>query len=139
MYYKTYEVESFSKELLEATRELGLNPTIDKIYDYVKFINKKFKIEGVELTLSYEDDNSRTSRGCYIDYSKEIRFYGTINLITVLHEIRHYIQFNSLVKCLFVTYNQREEEARGWSSSLFYALYPDKYLELSEQGKIKFI
>lgn len=139
MYYNFYKSGSFSKELLDRTKELGLEPTIDEINSYVEFINKKFDIKDVKLTLIQEKDNIKNSRGCYIDYKKEIRFYGDINLITVLHELRHYIQFNGKIKFMFKTYHQREEEARGWSSSLFYALYPDLYEELSKQGKIKFI
>ena len=124
MYYKIYETKSFSKELIEETKKLGLNPDLDKINEYIKFINEKYDIEDVNLKIIHEKDKESNSRGCYIDYKKEIVFYGDINLITVLHEIRHYIQFNSLVKHIFRTYNEREEEARGWSSSLFYAIYP---------------
>lgn len=139
MYYRTYKGESFSRELLDNTRLLGLNPTIDEIMEYVNFLNLNFKIKNVNLNIIHEKDSDNNSRGCYIHYKKEIRFYGEINLLTVLHELRHYIQFNSKIKHLFKTYNQREEEARGWSSSLFFALYPELYIELSEKGKIKFI
>lgn len=139
MYYRTYKTESFSRELLDETRMLGLNPTIDEIMGYVKFLNLNFKIKNVNLNIIHEKDSDNNSRGCYIHYKKEIRFYGEINLLTVLHELRHYIQFNSKIKYLFKTYSQREEEARGWSSSLFFALYPELYMELSEQGKVKFI
>lgn len=139
MYYRTYKGESFSRELLDNTRLLGLNPTIDEIMEYVNFLNLNFKIKNVNLNIIHEKDIDNNSRGCYIHYKKEIRFYGEINLLTVLHELRHYIQFNSKIKHLFKTYNQREEEARGWSSSLFFALYPELYIELSEKGKIKFI
>lgn len=139
MYYRTYRTESFSRELLNRTRMLGLNPTIDEIMEYVKFLNLNFRIKNINLNISQEECCDSNSRGCYIHYKKEIRFYGEINLLTVLHELRHYIQFNSRIKHLFKTYNQREEEARGWSSSLFFALYPELYMELSEKGEIKFI
>lgn len=139
MYYKVYKSESFSNELLLETKKLGLNPTLDEIKNYVKFLNEKYKIVNVDLKIIHEKSNENNSRGCYIDYKKEIRFYGDINLITVLHELRHYIQFNSIIKTIFKTYDSREEEARGWSSSLFYAIYPTEYMKLTEQGKIKFI
>ena len=135
-YYKIYDKGKFSVELLEETKKLGLTPTLEQINDYVLFLNKKYNINNINLKL-YQEKGS--NGGCYINLKKEIRFYGELNLITVLHELRHYIQFNSPIKVLFNTYEDREEEARGWSSSLFYAIYPEKYMELANQGKIKFI
>lgn len=139
MYYETYNKDSFSKETIEETKRLGFSPSIEDIKSYVLFLNNKYGIKDVNLKITHQKESVSKNGGCYIDYKKEIIFFGTINLITVLHELRHYIQFNSAIKPLFKTYNEREEEARSWSSSLFYSMYPDKYLKLAEQGKIKFI
>lgn len=138
MYKNVYKKESFSEELLKATRGIGLQPTIEDINNYILFVKKRYDIS-VDVKVTLENNKQDKNGGCYIDYKKEIIFYGELNLITVLHEIRHYIQFNSSIKPLFKTYNDREEEARAWSSSLFYALYPETYDKLSEEGKIKFI
>lgn len=139
MYYEAYNKKSFSKETIDNTLKLGLNPTLEDIMLYVSFLNEKYDIKDVDLKITHEENSTNKSGGCYIDYKKQIIFFGKINLITVLHELRHYIQFNSAIRPLFKTYNEREEEARGWSSSLFYSMYPEKYLEFANQGKIKFI
>lgn len=139
MYYEHYSKESFSKETINETLKLGFNPSVEEIMSYVLFLNEKYEINNVKLKITHQENEINKSGGCYIDYKKEIIFFGKINLITVLHELRHYLQFNSAIKPLFKTYQDREEEARGWSSSLFYSMYKEKYLSLAEQGKIKFI
>lgn len=139
MYYLMYDSKNFSETLISNTKQLGLNPSKESIIEYLKFIVEHYKIKEPIPKISFEDKESLLGRGCYIRKSNEIIFYGKTELITVLHEIRHFVQFNTILQSVFKNYNEREEDARGWSSSLFYTIYPTEYLNLSNQGKIKFI
>lgn len=139
MYYQMYDTNKFSKKLLDKTKELTLNPDLSLIDDYLDFIVSHYNISKDKPKTTLEDKKSNLGRGCYIRKTNEIILYGNIELITVLHEIRHFIQFNTIMQPLLTTYQEREEDARGWSSSLFYAIYPTEYLELANKGKIKFI
>ena len=64
-----------------------------------------------------------------LDYVKEVCYNYGINtpLITIKD------------KDIELSYEDKEIEARAWSSSLFYSVFPNDYLELAEQGKIKFV
>ena len=133
-----YSKDSFTVELTEQVKKLGLYPGKENIDHFVDYITNSFDIND-KLVIKYYDVPQSKSNGCYIDYKKEIRLYGRVSLITFLHEIRHYIQFNTPMKTFFKTYDEREVEARGWSSSLFYSVFEEDYLRLSNEGKIKFI
>ena len=133
-----YDRNSFTAELMNKVKELGLFPNKEQVRIFVDYIQTSFDIS-YKLDIKYEDVKESKSNGCYIDYKKEMRLYGVVSLITLLHEVRHYIQFNTPMKTFFKTYEEREEEARGWSSSLMYSVFEEDYLRLESEGKIKFI
>lgn len=133
-YYQTYKKEQFSFKLLKETKKLSLKPTTKEIEKYIMFIRKHFRINA-KLTIKLKDELG-VNKGVYLKYRKTIIFYGEPDLLTVLHEIRHFIQLNTKIIGLNVDI---EEEARAWSSSLFYSVFPDEYLKLTKEGKIVFV
>lgn len=137
MYYKALDINNFSNELVEAVREMGLKPSLSDVNKFMEFINEKYNIKE-EYTIEL-NENGMYNSGCYIDYLKKIIFYNKISLITALHEIRHYVQFNTGLKEHLNTYELREIEARSWSSSLFYASFPKEYISFSKTNNIKYI
>lgn len=136
-YYLTYDKESFSEELLKTTKELGLCFCLEKILDYVKKVCYNYDINTPLITI--KDKNKVMNEGIYLGYKKEIIFYGFPSLITLLHELRHHIQQETKIFDMELSYEDKEIEARAWSSSLFYSVFPETYLELAKQGQIKFI
>lgn len=137
MYYKALNTENFSSELIDAVKEMGLKPSLSDVDKFIKFINKKYNINE-KCTIELNESGSYNS-GCYVDYLKKIIFYKRISLITALHEIRHYVQFNTDLKKHVNTYELREIDARCWSASLFYASFPEEYISFSKTNNIKYI
>lgn len=136
-YYKTYSSDSFSKELLSETRKLGICFSEEKI---VEFTNTICYNNGIEAPIvTFREKNKVLNEGIYIGYKKEIIFYGFPSLITVLHELRHHIQQETKLFDIELSYEDREIEARAWSSSLFYSVFPEIYLDLAKRNKIKFV
>ena len=122
-YYKMYNKKQFSKKLLKETKKLGLYPSDKEIEKYLFFIRKHFRIKPI-IRLSYKDECG-INKGVYLKYNNKVIFYGKPDLLVVLHEFRHVIQLNTSMQKLNIDI---EEEAKGWSSSLFYSLYPKEYL-----------
>lgn len=137
MYYKAIDYENFSNKLLERTKKLGVKPSEEDVRDYLVFIRENFKIKN-EVELEFIK-NSEYDGGCYVDCNRRIIIYKNITLIKVLHEIRHFIQFNTHIKEILTNYEDRELDARAWSSSLFYSLFPEEYLSFSKTDCIKYI
>lgn len=136
-YHLVYDENNFSERLIEATKKLGNKPKKAIIEKYLKEVQSIFNIS-VKCTVKYKKECSAFNEGIYVNTSKEIIFYNRPTLITVLHEIRHYIQYNTTLNLAKLTYEDKEVEARAWSSSLFYSIYPNKYLNLCSKGKIKY-
>ncbi|MGL4774499.1 MAG: hypothetical protein ACRC2K_13140 [Clostridium sp.] len=138
MYYETYKSSEFSSGLKKKVKELGLKPTLEQVIEFAEYIKELYKIK-FDIRIELKPTKDAFNGGLYIDASKKIIFYRELSLITVLHELRHYIQFNTSMIFVVDSYNKREEEARAWSSSLFYAVFPNDYKKLSDAGCIKFV
>lgn len=136
-YHTVYKKENFSKELLEATRELGLEPMKKDITNYIKVIGELYGIDDI-CKVTIKTTKSPLNEGVYVGVANEIIFYTKPSLITILHEIRHFIQKKTDLNYVDLSYEDKELDARAWSSSLFYALYPEKYLYLCEKNLIKY-
>lgn len=122
MYYEIYK--EFNEKIIEATKELGLEPTEEGMVLFLDKIREVYKIEE-KCGLKIEKKCSNPSGGAYIDANKKIILYK-VDLITFLHEVRHFIQFNvKHIKDKLNNYRLREEDAKAWSHSLFYTCYKD--------------
>lgn len=133
-YYKSYNDKEFSKELKRAVYEVGLKPSIEKTQFCVDKICELYGISTPNIILC----KSKGFEGMYIGVRKEIVLNENIELIYLLHELRHHIQKETL-SFFELSYEDKEHEARMWSSSLFYAVFPEEYLELVRLNKIKYV
>ena len=139
-YHLIYRKENFSKELLE-----GIERFLDKEMDKTNinllylFLKDHFKIDKPLSSIKiYDNNETALNDAIYLDCSKEIIFYKIPTLITVLHELRHYIQFNSDLSFIELDYDDKEEDARAWSASLYYSCFPERYMDLYKSNKLKF-
>lgn len=138
MYYEMIESKSFNKKLKKEVKRLGVNPSMEGVIRFYNFIKTYNEIDQ-DIRINLNEEKNGTNGGLYMHYCKKIIFYEKLSLITVLHELRHYIQFNTDLIFLLNSYSKREEDARAWSSSLFFSVFPKEYKELAKTGKIKFI
>lgn len=139
-YHLVYKKENFSKELLEGLKAYeGKEMDKTQINLLYSFIKKHFNISTSLSSIQIHDNNeSALNDAIYLDCSKEIIFYKKPSLITVLHELRHYIQFNTELRYMEWDYDDKEEDARSWSASLYYSCFPEEYMNLYKQNKLKF-
>jgi hypothetical protein len=138
-YHLVYQKEDFSERLLEGVKRL----TTDKmgkqdIQNLADFLKTQFNIKRRAKIKIDRRNDSAFNEAIYLDCSKEIIFYSKPTLITILHELRHYIQFNTSFVELDFDYDDKEEEARAWSASLFFTLYPNEYMKLYNNNSLKY-
>lgn len=138
MYYEMIDKNTFNKKLKKEVKRLGLNPSMDGVIRFYDFI-KEYNDIDQDIKIMLKEEKNSVNGGLYMHYCKKIIFYEKLSLITVLHELRHYIQFNTDLIFLLNSYSKREEDARAWSSSLFFAVFPKEYKRLANEGRIKFI
>lgn len=120
--------KSFPEEILPKTTFLGLALTRyknhapnqkDIIKDYIKFMCEHYGVKEPEVIFE-----SRGKGGVYFKHYNIIKFYGELSFITVLHEVAHLIGYDD------------EEEARGWSCSLYYTLLPSEFTLQKLNGEL---
>lgn len=133
-YYLSYDPQNFSEELLEAIREVGLYPTKEKAIECINNICFIYDIPKPRLNLC----NVSNFEGMYIGVRREIVLNERIELIKLLHELRHHIQRETM-SYFELSYEDKELEARMWSASLFYKVFPKEFIELCILGKIRYI
>jgi len=80
-----------------------------------------------EPTLNFVAEASK-GNGLYIP--NVITLYQKPSLVTFLHEFRHHMQFKMDV------HKGSEEDARGWSLSVFRKACPVSYKKAAEEGKL---
>ena len=78
----------------------------------------------------------QTGGGVYHSTQKQISLYNKFSLVTLLHEFRHHMQ--NEVYGLEIYKNDVEEDARGWSVSLFKMATPKAYKNAVEKGLLHF-
>ena len=66
--------------------------------------------------------NVSNFEGMYIGVRREIVLNEHIELIKLLHELRHHIQRETM-SYFELSYEDKELEARMWSASLFYKVF----------------
>jgi hypothetical protein len=77
------------------------------------------------------------------NYTLNAIMIGKFSLVTFLHEFRHQIQYKLWNMSERDFFNQElrdkmEEDARGWSVSIFYILHPDKYQKAVDNNRLVF-
>lgn len=137
-YHLIYKENQFSKELLDTIKWVGTDISKEKIMYLSKFIKKHFNIESdLKIKIDYSTQ-SALNEAIYLNCTKEIIFYGFPSLITVLHELRHFVQFNTNLNDIELDYDDKEIDARSWSASLYYSCFPKEYEKLYNNNKLKF-
>lgn len=134
-YFLVYKKKDFSKELLKATEELINNCNKKTIIKYSKFLKKHFNIMK-DVKIEIKQETKGMNGGVYINRDRRIVFYGEPTPLVVLHELRHYIQFNTKLRKEQIDY---EEEARSWSCSLFYCTNEEKYIKEALSGDLRYV
>ncbi|UDY80739.1 hypothetical protein [Geobacillus phage GR1] len=77
----------------------------------------------------------QTGGGYYEPWAKRITLFKKFSLVTFLHEFRHHMQ-HEMELSLFR--RNHEEDARGWSVSLFKKATPKSYKNAVEKGLLHF-
>jgi hypothetical protein len=138
-YHLVYKPEDFSETLLEGVKRLTTQQMGKQdIQNLANFFRTHFNIKPRVKIKIYKREFSPLNEAIYLDCDKEIIFYCKPQLITILHELRHYIQFNTDFRDLEFDYDDKEEEARAWSASLYYILYPNQYMNLYDNNLLKY-
>jgi len=90
---------------------------------------------GIEApVLLYRDQQvDQSGGGNYVPEDHRITLFNKISFVTLLHEFRHAMQFRMEVR---LHHLDREEDARGWSQSLFRLAAPVSYRKAVENGLI---
>jgi hypothetical protein len=144
MYCEKYKKEDFNTFIIDAVMILHDALIVTKdIVDKLKFIDTFLTSIEYAYNLTHDCDvrykNSHMfGGGTYVDALKRIILYGNTNLMNILHETRHYIQFNKPSK-KSMTYMEKEEDAREWSCSLYYVCFPDEYMKYVQEGKFLYV
>jgi hypothetical protein len=142
-YHTRFAAEQFPEGLIEATRQL-----MTKIWRQPKEVRR----EGIETWLRTASElynvpvptfdiiqgdagrimYMRTGGGQYFPDEQKIVLYKKHSLTTLIHEFRHHLQY-----C--VRYNgDLEEDARGYSCSLYYLSDSERYMRAATEGKLWF-
>lgn len=128
-YCDKFKKEDFDEYTLEKAKELGEIMLNNKIIDVKTsvFMFLKQYLDHYNLgqyKIQFSKDHM-FGGGVVMRKIKTVKFYGEPSFITVLHELRHIMQDKI-----------DEEDARAWSCSLFYILFPDEYEELKQNSKL---
>ncbi len=144
-YHLMFNEEQVGSGTVEATRALitkiwrgSTKKKLAAINSFVEIVSDAYGINnyptisfvsGAEGELAYPI----TGGGSYHRQSNKIVLYKKISLVTLLHEFRHAMQ------CLMDTDRQVavEDDAAGWSHSLYYLADPERYLRAKERGLFK--
>ena len=138
-YHLVYKAEDFSEDFLVRVRRLTeLKMGKQEIQNLANYFRIHFNIKPKVKIKIYKREFSPLNEAIYLDCDKEIIFYCKPQVITILHELRHYIQFNTDFRDLEFDYDDKEEEARAWSASLYYILYPNQYMNLYDNNLLKY-
>ena len=145
-YSKVYK--NIDKRTIEATKKLiksGLWKTdmseehkIEICKTWVEEVSKIYKVEVPIFRFKNSEAKYRsTGGGCYYYYpvNSEIFLYKKFSLVTLLHEFRHHVQYSKEIK---MYKNDKEEDARAWSVSLFKLAAPKSFANAVEKGILHF-
>ena len=119
--YNGYKI---APDTLKEVAKLGYTPKINRILRFAEFLKRKYNISK-KLEIELRKDVGAFNGGLYID--NKIIIYENIKLPTLLHELRHWIQFNTRISKELHTYELREIDARMWSSSIICKVNTEKY------------
>lgn len=121
-YYNSFDKEHFDEELIAKVKKMGKLPSKAKMKDLADWVYKEFELDS-PLNILNNMTTDGFGGGVYVNSVPSIKLYKDWNLVTFLHEIRHYIQYNSELKD-YLTQDEKELDARNWSQSLAYSAFP---------------
>lgn len=88
--------------------------------------------------VSPEAEYDACGGGCYYPHSNEIYLFKKASIVNLLHEFRHAMQFSNNNTDNKLYKDDREEDARAWSVSLFRKVAPGSYKRAVEKGMLRF-
>jgi hypothetical protein len=143
--YRTRFAESdFDPRIIDATRKLTKviwknRSKQEKLETIVAWLMVVSNVLDIEIpSIEWETNELLamfTGGGCYNSDTRHIRIYK-LSLTTLLHEYRHHMQ--NVMNIHNESIEEREEDARAWSCSLFYIASPEKFENAMRKGILHF-
>lgn len=114
-------------------------PLEQKIETMKTWLNTVSEIYGIEVP-EFRFDTSeimynQTGGGHYEPHMNRITLFKKFSMVTLIHEFRHHMQHQMDLE---LYKNDIEEDARGWSVSLFKTACPKSYANSVQKGILHF-
>lgn len=138
--------KNIDKRTIEATKklvksglwkkDLSTDHKVKICNEWLQTVSEIYKIEIPEFRFDPSEIlYMQTGGGVYEPWAKRITLFKKFSLVTLLHEFRHHMQYQM---DLSLFRKDHEEDARGWSVSLFKAATPKSYKNAVEKWLLHF-
>jgi hypothetical protein len=131
-----------TRDLLSGWSDLDRDQRIVRMRDWLRTSSSVYEIELPRLRVSppREGTTPREESGFYMLHTNEI-FMPEPSVVTLLHEFRHAMQnFGVTPRARRrMSYERAEDDARGWSLSLYYRVAPRTLKRLVADGRVFFM
>lgn len=129
------EVVRATRDLLAGWGDLDRRERTTRMRDWLRVAAAAYEIQIPRLVLT-----PRAGSGLYMIATNEIAM-AEPSVVTLLHEFRHAMQNFRVTRraARRMSYDRAEDDARGWSLSLYYRVAPRSLKRLAAEGRVFFI
>lgn len=107
----------------------------EKMYYSAELINQLSCVYGMTPPrFFYKEEEGKETNGQYNVKEHSITMINKLSLVTLLHEFRHAMQYNGAK----MVDQDKEEDARAWSMSLFKQAMPKSHKRACEKNLVKY-